>query len=96
MTYINQYQYYTNNGNAPEDANWGSYQYVSLQDIVNNFMQKNPYTAELTNFLNLNKLEVPADQKKKNFRYHPSGVVVDLLGVHFLPIKKPSFFRDNC
>ena len=38
MPYISQYQYYENNGNAPEDANWGSYQYVSLEDIVNNFM----------------------------------------------------------
>jgi len=38
MAYISQYQYYTNNGNTPQDANWGSYQYVSLYDIVNNFM----------------------------------------------------------
>jgi hypothetical protein len=38
MTYISDYQYYENNGNAPRDANWGSYQYVSLFDIVNNFM----------------------------------------------------------
>lgn len=38
MPYISQYQYYENNGNAPENANWGSYQYVSLEDIVNNFM----------------------------------------------------------
>jgi len=38
MAYISQYQYYENSGNNPEDANWGSYQYVSLKDIVNNFM----------------------------------------------------------
>lgn len=38
MAYISQYQYYENGGNAPEDANWGSYQYVSLKEIVNNFM----------------------------------------------------------
>lgn len=38
MAYISDYQYYENNGNSPEDANWGSYQYVSLFDIVNNFM----------------------------------------------------------
>jgi hypothetical protein len=38
MAYLSQYQYYTNDGNAPEDTNWGSYQYVSLADIVNNFM----------------------------------------------------------
>ena len=38
MAYLNQYQYYENDGNNPKDKNWGSYQYVSLKDIVNNFM----------------------------------------------------------
>ena len=38
MAYITQYQYYENGGNQPVDKNWGSYQYVSLQDIVNNFL----------------------------------------------------------
>tara|TARA_R110002126_G_scaffold245944_1_gene388980 strand:+ start:104 stop:1027 length:924 start_codon:yes stop_codon:yes gene_type:complete len=38
MAYISDYQYYENGGAAPEDANWGSYQYISLQDIVNNFL----------------------------------------------------------
>jgi len=38
MTYLSQYQYYTNSGSIPTDENWGSYQYVKLKDIVNNFM----------------------------------------------------------
>lgn len=38
MAYLSQYQYYENAGASPENANWGSYQYVSLYDIVNNFM----------------------------------------------------------
>lgn len=38
MAYITDYQYYENGGLVPEDANWGSYQYVSLEDIVNNFL----------------------------------------------------------
>ena len=39
MAYLTEYQYYGNTGNPnTEDANWGSYQYVSLYDIVNNFM----------------------------------------------------------
>ena len=38
MAYISQYEYYNNNGATPADANWGSYQYVSLQDVVNNFL----------------------------------------------------------
>ena len=37
MAYINQKKYYTNDGVNPTDANWGSYQYVSLEDIVTNF-----------------------------------------------------------
>ena len=38
MTYINQQKYYTNDGVNPTNENWGSYQYVSLEDIVNNFL----------------------------------------------------------
>jgi len=38
MAYISNYQYYTNSGTVPQDANWGEYQYVSLKNIVNNFM----------------------------------------------------------
>jgi len=56
MTYINQYQYYTNNGSAPEDANWGSYQYISLQDVVNNFMLMYQGNNELIN--NINRYQI--------------------------------------
>lgn len=38
MAYLTGYEYYENNGQLPEDENWGSYQYTSLKDIVNNFM----------------------------------------------------------
>jgi len=38
MAYLSQYEYYDNNGSTPQDANWGSYQYVSLDDVVNNFL----------------------------------------------------------
>ncbi len=37
MAYINQRKYYTNDGVNPTDENWGSYQYISLEDIVKNF-----------------------------------------------------------
>jgi hypothetical protein len=49
MAYISQYEYYDNNGNAPQDANWGSYQYVSLFDIVNNFMLMHTGNHSLVN-----------------------------------------------
>lgn len=38
MAYLTGYQYYENNGSVPGDLNWGTYQYISLEDIVNNFM----------------------------------------------------------
>lgn len=38
MAYLTGYQYYENNGNSPKEKNWGSYQYVSLEEIVNNFL----------------------------------------------------------
>lgn len=38
MAYISQEKYYENNGVIPKDLNWGSYQYVSLGDIVTNFL----------------------------------------------------------
>jgi hypothetical protein len=38
MAYITNYEYYTNSGTAPTDLNWGGYQYVSLADIINNFI----------------------------------------------------------
>jgi hypothetical protein len=37
MAYLTDYQYYDNNGQNPTNINHGSYQYVSLKDIVNNF-----------------------------------------------------------
>ena len=49
MAYINDYAYYANSGNAPTDANWGSYQFVSLADIVNNFMLMYQGNHELIN-----------------------------------------------
>ena len=47
--YLSDLQYYSNNGNTPEDANWGSYQYISLEDIVNNFMLMYQGDHELMN-----------------------------------------------
>jgi len=37
MPYITNYQYYQNSGVAPLEANVGSYQYISIADIIRNF-----------------------------------------------------------
>jgi|TARA_R110000737_G_scaffold8441_2_gene24029 hypothetical protein len=49
MAYLTDYQYYQNAGGTPKDANWGSYQFVSLDDIVNNFMLMYQGNNELIN-----------------------------------------------
>jgi len=56
MAYITDYQYYENGGANPENENWGSYQYVTLQEIVNNFMLIYQGNNELLN--NLNRYQV--------------------------------------
>ncbi len=56
MSYITDYQYYENSGIVPTDENWGSYQYVSLEDIVNNFMMMYQGNHELVN--NINRYQV--------------------------------------
>lgn len=60
MAYITDYVYYENNigppFNSPSDANWGSYQYVSLEDIVNNFMLMFQGNNEIIN--NINRYQV--------------------------------------
>ncbi len=43
MAHLSQYEYYNNQNN------WGSYQYVSLRDIVNNFMLMNVGNHSLIN-----------------------------------------------
>lgn len=35
---LTQSQYYQNSGNAPTNDNWGTYQYLLLEDIINNFL----------------------------------------------------------
>lgn len=35
---ITQKKYYQNDGTSPTDDNWGTYQYLLLEDIINNFL----------------------------------------------------------
>lgn len=56
MAYLTGYQYYENAGSVPENANWGSYQYVALSDIVNNFMMM--YTGQDKLLANVSRAQV--------------------------------------
>ena len=35
---ITQKKYYQNDGTIPTNDNWGTYQYLLLEDIINNFI----------------------------------------------------------
>lgn len=56
MAYLTGYQYYENAGNIPENENWGSYQYVSLDEVVNNFMLIYNDNKQLIN--NVNRFQI--------------------------------------
>ena len=56
MAYINQKKYYTNDGVNPTNTNWGSYQYVSLENIVKNFQLMYEGNHELIN--NINRFQI--------------------------------------
>ena len=53
---ITQYEYYQNNGNTPEKENWGTYQYMLLTDIVNNFMLSYVGDDKLINKIDRNEV----------------------------------------
>lgn len=67
MGYISNYEYYLNGGVAPEDKNHGSYQYVSLPDIVTNYMMF--YTGDD---------QIVDNVKKYTVRFHAKQIVKKL------------------
>ena len=69
MAYLTGYQYYENGGNTPENANWGSYQYVSLADIVNNFLLMYQGNHEIINNVNRYKILFHAKRAIQELNY---------------------------
>ena len=69
MAYINQKKYYTNDGVNPTDTNWGSYQYVSLEDIVRNFQLMYEGNHALVNNLNRYQLLFHAKRVIQELNY---------------------------
>jgi len=69
MGYINQRKYYTNDGVNPTDENWGSYQYVTLKDIVNNFELMYAGNHELINNENRFKILFHAKRGIQELNY---------------------------
>ena len=69
MAYITDYQYYANAGASPKSKNWGSYQYVSLNDIVNNFMLMYQGNNELVNNVSRYKILFHAKRGIQELNY---------------------------
>lgn len=69
MAYITDYQYYANAGGTPKSKNWGSYQYVSLNDIVNNFMLMYQGNNELVNNVSRYKILFHAKRGIQELNY---------------------------
>jgi hypothetical protein len=66
---LTDYQYYDNGGNSPENANWGSYQYLSLADVVNNFMLMSVGDDKLLNNVKRHEVLFFAKEAVKEFNY---------------------------
>ncbi len=69
MAYINQKKYYTNDGVNPTDSNWGSYQFVSLVDVVKNFQLMYAGNHELVNNVNRFKILFHAKRGIQELNY---------------------------
>ena len=66
---MNQEKYYTNDGLTPTDANWGTYQNVTLGDVVNNFILMYTDDGDLLNNINRYKVLFHAKRAVQELNY---------------------------
>ena len=106
MAYINQKKYYTNDGVNPTDSNWGSYQYVSLEDIIKNFQLMYAGNHALINNSNRFKILFHAKRGIQELNYDAFKIIKALeltvyddlkfvLPPDFVNWVKLSLFKDN-
>lgn len=69
MSYITNYQYYNNSGNHPQDANWGEYQYVTMKDLINNFMLMYVGNDKLVNNVDIYNIRFHAKRAIQEINY---------------------------
>jgi hypothetical protein len=66
---MNQEKYYTNDGVVPTDSNWGTYQNVTLGDVVNNFILMYTDDGDLLNNINRYKILFHAKRAVQELNY---------------------------
>jgi len=69
MAYISNFKYYENDGLGQGDENWGSYQYITLADVVNNFMLMYVGNHELINNIDRYKVLFHAKRGIQELNY---------------------------
>ena len=72
---MTQEEYYTNNGTNPQDANWGSYQNLTLKDVVNNFQLMYVDDGDLLNNINRYKILFHAKRALQELQYDGNRVI---------------------
>ena len=101
MAYISDYLYYENNGTSPNDENWGSYQYVSLEDIVSNFMLMYQGNNEILNNIERYQVIFHAKRGIQELNYDAMKVIkilqltVDSQIRFVLPPDYVNYLQDN-
>lgn len=106
MAYIDQKKYYTNDGATPTNANWGSYQYVSLKDIISNFLLMYQGNHHLVNNVNRYKILFHAKRAIQELNYDAFKIIKSLqltiyddlkfvLPPDFVNWVKLSLFKNN-
>tara|TARA_Y100001937_G_scaffold72722_1_gene98944 strand:+ start:3846 stop:4769 length:924 start_codon:yes stop_codon:yes gene_type:complete len=106
MAYINQKKYYTNDGVNPTNNNWGSYQYISLLDIVKNFQLMYEGNHHLINNVNRYKILFHAKRGIQELNYDAFKEIKSLQLTVYDDLKfvlpsdyvnwvKLSLFKDN-
>ena len=106
MAYIDQEKYYTNDNVNPTNENWGSYQYVSLADIVTNFLLMYNGNHSLINNEERYKILFPAKRGVQELNYDAFKEIKSLqltvysdlrfvLPSDFINWVRVSMFKDN-
>ena len=106
MAYINQKKYYTNDGVNTTNNNWGSYQYISLLDIVKNFQLMYEGNHHLINNVNRYKILFHAKRGIQELNYDAFKEIKSLQLTVYDDLKfvlpsdyvnwvKLSLFKDN-
>jgi len=68
-TNITQEQYYQNNGSNPTNENWGTYQYLLLSDIINNFLLTYVGDGKVINKIDRNEVIFHAKRGLQELHY---------------------------